>query len=344
MGMTLLAVRAGALQEAAAIYELVCPYERRWVLAGRDAVAPLGPVAYYLGLLAASLYRFDAAAGHFEVALGAAERIGSRPYLALTQAAYGTMLARRGATMDPPRATQLLADALKTAKELGMNQVCDEVAGARAALPEDPALEDAQLDAFPEGSSQAVFRREGEYWTIGFEHVVVRMKDAKGLHYLRRLLAAPGHEFHVLDLAAGPTSSPTRGPADHVPEGCSVVGADAEKLLDPAAKAAYRARIEELRRDLEEAEVHNDLERASRARAEKDFIVGELARALGLGGRDRRAASPGERARSAVSKSLRGCLKRIEKSHPVLGAHLVTTVRTGYFCSYNPDGPVEWRT
>ena len=49
-------------------------------------------------MLAAALSRFDAAARHFEVALESAEWIGVRPYLALTQGAYGTMLARRGAT------------------------------------------------------------------------------------------------------------------------------------------------------------------------------------------------------------------------------------------------------
>lgn len=65
------------------------------------------------------------------------------------------------------------------------------------------------------------------------------------------------------------------------------MGTDAETMLDPAAKVAYRARIEELRRDLEEAEDYNDLERASQARTELDFIVEELTRAVGLGGRDR---------------------------------------------------------
>ena len=129
-----------------------------------------------------------------------------------------------------------------------------------------------------------------------------------------------------------------------MPEGCFVVGMDAESLLDPASKVAYRARIEELRCDLEEAEDYNDPERAARARVEMDFIVSELARAVGFGGRDRGVASQGERARSAVSKSLRACLKRIEEVHPPLGAHLATTVRTGYFCSYKPDPPVQWRT
>jgi hypothetical protein len=126
----------------------------------------------------------------------------------------------------------------------------------------------------------------------------------------------------------------------------SVVTTSGDKVLDSKAKTAYRARIQELREDLEEAEDRSDLERASRARAEMDFIVAELTQAVGLGGRDREAASAGERARSAVSKSLHACLKHIEKAHPTLGAHLATTIRTGYFCSYKPDprAPVEWRT
>ena len=36
------------------------------------------------------------------------------------------------------------------------------------------------------------FRQEGEYWTVVFEGSVVRLRDAKGLRYLARLLAHPG--------------------------------------------------------------------------------------------------------------------------------------------------------
>jgi predicted ATPase/class 3 adenylate cyclase len=241
-----LAAHAEAPAEAAAVYDLVRPYERRWSLAGRDAVAPLGPVAYYLGVLAGALSRFDAAARHFEVALEDAQRIGARPFLALAQGAYGAMLAHRGATLDRQRARQLLADALQAAQQLGMNQLYDEVVVARA-----------QLD--PLANSVALFRREGEYWTIVFQRVVIRLRDSKGLQYLRRLLTAPGQQFHVLDLAG--TNAPPR------------------------------------------------------------------------------------RARANVGKSLRAGLKRIEQAHPALGVHLATTVRTGYFCSYQPDPTtrVEWQ-
>jgi hypothetical protein len=45
-----------------------------------------------------------------------------------------------------------------------------------------------------------VFRREGDYWTIGYDAAVVRVKDAKGLRYLEPLLRHPGRSFHVADL------------------------------------------------------------------------------------------------------------------------------------------------
>ena len=47
------------------------------------------------------------------------------------------------------------------------------------------------------------FRREGDYWTVDYGASVVRMRDAKGLGYLARLLRHPHREFHVLDLLAG---------------------------------------------------------------------------------------------------------------------------------------------
>ena len=62
---------------------------------------------------------------------------------------------------------------------------------------------------------------------------------------------------------------------------------DAGVLLDATAKAAYQARLGELRAEVEEAEGFNDPVRAARAREEMEFLVGELARAVGLGGRDR---------------------------------------------------------
>jgi len=114
-------------------------------------------------------------------------------------------------------------------------------------------------------------------------------------------------------------------------------------MLDAQAKAAYRRRLVELRAELEEAEAFHDAGRTARARAEMEAISEQLAGAVGLGGRDRRAASASERARSAVTKRIAEALKRIAEASPALADHLRGRVRTGTFCVYVPDAATNWR-
>jgi len=72
--------------------------------------------------------------------------------------------------------------------------------------------------------------------------------------------------------------------------------------------------------------------------------VAELARAVGLGGRDRRAASHAERARLNASRAIRTAMAHLAEANPALGRHLSSTVRTGRYCSYTPDPrlPIAW--
>lgn len=115
--------------------------------------------------------------------------------------------------------------------------------------------------------------------------------------------------------------------------------------LDPQAKRAYRGRLEELQEELQEAEGWGDAERVARARGEMEFLARELAGAIGLGGRDRGAPSDAERARVNVTKAIKAALARIGEHSPELGHHLVSTIRTGTFCSYVPDPrvPAAWQ-
>jgi hypothetical protein len=188
----------------------------------------------------------------------------------------------------------------------------------------------------------AVFRREGEYWSILYDKDAFRLKDSKGLRYLARLLAAPDEELHALELV-GADGAGLRTVA--VDDNLKVSGfGDAGELLDAQAKAAYRQRLDELRGEIEEAEAWNDPERAAKAREELEFITGELSAAVGLGGRDRRAASSAERARVHVTRAIKSALARIDEHSRSLGDHLKRTVRTGTFCSYSPDPrlPTSW--
>jgi hypothetical protein len=188
------------------------------------------------------------------------------------------------------------------------------------------------------------FRREGDYWSIVFEERTVRVRDLKGMRYLAHLLAHPGREFHVLDLVAAETGvapvecGQAAGPLR------STLG-DAGELLDTNAKNAYRRRLAEIEEDIEQARAFGDAERAEQANAERDFLVRELSRAVGLGGRDRRAASASERARVGVTRALRKAIAQIAEHHPQLGEHLDRAIRTGTSCAYRPDSRAAagWR-
>ncbi len=188
-----------------------------------------------------------------------------------------------------------------------------------------------------------MFRREGEYWSIAYEGGAFRLKDSKGLRYLARLLAEPGREIHALDLVAGERGT---GDAARTAEpGLTPSRGDAAEILDVQAKAEYRRRLDDLEDELEEARAFGDTERAARAEAERDFLVRELAAAIGLGGRDRRMGSPSERARVSVTRAIRSALARIQEHSPALGEHLERTIRTGTYCSYAPDprASIDWR-
>jgi hypothetical protein len=117
-------------------------------------------------------------------------------------------------------------------------------------------------------------------------------------------------------------------------------------MLDMQAKNAYRRRLAEIDDDIEQARANRDGERAAQADAERDFLVRELSRAVGLGGRDRRAASASERARAGVTRAIRQAIARIADHHPQLGEHLTRAIRTGTYCAYMPDPrtPAAWQS
>jgi hypothetical protein len=56
----------------------------------------------------------------------------------------------------------------------------------------------------------------------------------------------------------------------------------------------------------------------------------------------RRGWPKSERARKAVSRRVRRDLGRVARAHPRLGRHLAASIRTGVFCSYEPERDIVW--
>lgn len=194
-------------------------------------------------------------------------------------------------------------------------------------------------------AATATFRCTGDSRTICFGGVTVVMRDLKGLRYVQRLLANPGREIHVLDLVAVERGSlPTGGMVEHG-EGTRIEGVGGGlPLIDDAARDAYRRRLTEVDDDIEEATLMNDLGRVELAQRDREYLIAELASAMGLGGRTRSVGGSAERARTSVTRTLRYALGRMAKHHPALAAHLEQSVHTGTYCVYNPDpiAPLIW--
>ncbi len=333
----------GDERRAAAVYQLLLPFARRNVVTAQCVFD--GPVTRFLGILAATTKDWDTAATHFETARIACARMHARPFEALLDIDEARMLASRDGPGDRGRALTLLDRGGRIAGDLGMERIVEQAERMRDGLGE------VEPEPFPEPSGpgepppvlSASLTRKGDVWAFDFGGRTIHIRDSKGVRCLGTLLSSPGIEIHALQLATSPTPSSRDGIGrdDGLVTGD---GGDAGPALDAEAKAAYRDRLEVLLAELHEAESFNDPERAVAAREEMDALAGELAGAVGLHGRDRKAASNAERARVSVTKAIRMTLKRIDEMDADLGQELASTVRTGTFCSYEPHRrrPVTW--
>ena len=209
-------------------------------------------------------------------------------------------------------------------ERLGTPLFVDRVRAAIDRLGSSPART-------PPKSRSAVLRRHDNGWETGFVGNTFTIADARGLRHLASLVGSPDREIAAIDLVEPLSRGLVAGEARHA-------------LLDDDAKTAYRRRIRLLQDQLDEADRHGDVERNAHVQAELDFLLDELRRAVGLGGRDRVESTANERARMAVRKAIVATIDRLARHDPLFADHLRRNVRTGHLCAYvgDPNAPVEW--
>jgi tetratricopeptide (TPR) repeat protein len=305
--LSVVAAAVGHADAAARLTGALAPYRGRLVVWG-GANSAWGPVSHYLGLLAAALGRAEDAVRYFEEAIELEERIGALPYLAHSLDGLATALTARAATGDAERASQSRRRARDIAGRLGLSVLLGRLA---------PAADEWTL------------ARDGDDWVLTAGGEQARLRDGRGLHYLRALLAAPGRDIPALDLAAG---------------GAGLAAAGTGPVLDAAAREAYRRRLSALTAGLDAADRAGDHAAAERIEAERQALTAELRRAAGLAGRKRQPSFEAERARVNVTRTLRATIERIAPAAPLAAAHLRGSIRTGAACRYQaaPGGPARW--
>ncbi len=337
-----IAVAEGALDEAGAaaddLARIAAVFQSKALAAG--AVLASGRVGLAAGDTASARRDFQAAASLWNEVGAPYETAVARLGLGHALCAEGNE-ARGVLEFDAARAGFERVGAVDWAAEAA--RACGtagrDEGGAQARPPQARPASGAGVAA------EQVFRRDGDYWSVVFDGHTVRLRDLKGVRYLARLLADPGREFHVLDLVAGERGG-SEDTSYSAERGLAFsTGLDGVVVLDGQAKQSYRRRLEEIAEDLAAAQAMRDDARAAQAAAERDFLVRELARAVGLGGRDRRVGSASERARASVTRAIRQAMARIQGYDPTLGEHLERAIRTGTYCAYLPDPrlPVAWK-
>jgi hypothetical protein len=288
----------GDADMAAEIYDLLRPHERLPVIVSLG-VTCLGSVHHPLGVAMLTCGETEKAVAHLRQAVHDNLALGHWPAVALSRLRLGQAL--RGTE----ESRRVLSLARQEAAALGM-VLTDE-----GAVP----------------PTEVVCARRGRKWRIELDGRTVLVEHVVGMAHLATLLANPGREITAVDLAAGTVAGI---PANDSAE-------SAQPVLDEQARQTYKRRLAGLQAEIDELEVMNDLQRAATLRAERDWLIDELAAATGLAGRTRSFAGSEERARIAVGKAIRRALVRIGEADPVIGERLRSSVQTGVRCSYQPS-------
>jgi hypothetical protein len=186
------------------------------------------------------------------------------------------------------------------------------------------------------------FKRSGDIWELTFGGSSSSVKHCKGMIYIHLLLQSPDQALHSLELsrAAHKPSTATKVSADDR-AGLSVNQRFHDPVLNERARNEYKERIDSLDWEIAEAERHNDIGRLETLRSEREFLIQQLSRDTGHGGRIRMFKTDSEKARKAVSRAINTALKNIKLQSEEMAQHLSSRIERGKSFIYRCDG-IDW--
>ena len=281
-------------------------------------VACFGSVHHALGVASLTMGEADRAVDHLREAVRQNLALAHWPAVAASRSRLAQALELRGGAEDARAARRELA-----------------------AVAEETAAWDVTAQ-HPTRTASLSCTRQGQRWRFDLAARRALVEHSIGMLHLAVLIANPGQEIAAIDLISG-LSGLSEAAADLVSgqepgrrAAASVPHMSAQPILDPVASREYRLRLTQLGAEIEDLEARGLVEKVAHARRERDWLLTELAGAIGLGGRSRSVPNETERARIAAGKAIRRAVARIAGVDPAIGEHLRETVHTGVLCSYRP--------
>ncbi|QSB05437.1 ATP-binding protein [Natronoglycomyces albus] len=294
----------------------LAPYEGEWMVSLFGSEIS-GPVSYWLGLMDASVGQHESAIAFFDKAIESARIMTANAWVVRALSKKAISMAALGHSA----ASELAQEVADWARKLDMPRILRSAEQLIA------------CDGVPVIEGGNVFRKEGSTWTLRFAGKDIHLAPAKGLNDLHLLLSQPGSEIAATELL-----DPAGG--NEVTHAARLGGDD---MIDQEAKARYREHLQRLDEQIDTATALGQDDVAADLDEERSSLIEQLRAATGLGGRSRKLGDNAERARKSVTNRIRNTLKRIESQHPELGAHLRSSVSTGFHCVYEPSDPdIKW--
>jgi len=304
-------------------YELLRPHAGLPMLGGLG-VTCFGSAQQALGVASLTSGQLDRAVDHLRAAVRHNLALAHWPAVVASRQRLAQAYALRRHPGDAEAGRRELEQALSEATALGL-----KVPATPGTGPASTATSASTASISTSASAASAFaqcRRVGRKWSVAWRQRSVLIEDSIGMVHLAVLIANPRQEIQAADLVTG-LAALGRVIGD---------GAAAHPVLDHEAIVEYRNRVQLLEAEIDQLDAGAHPGRAASIRAERDWLVAELTRAAGLGGRTRSFPDQGERARVAAGKAIRRALVRIAEADPVIGEHLRQTVHTGVRCSYWP--------
>jgi len=371
-----LAVTLDQAPESDALYGMLLPHSRRFAVEAGAAVCH-GSVSRHLGLLAHTLGRWDDADAHFRQALADNAAAGAPLLVAHTSRQWSALLRARDAGDGWERGLQLLVRAEAIYRRLGVDRLADEARQVLARSHEPPASERRGADnAFHrEGDTWLLSYGGVEVRlddSLGLHDLAALLGNpgrsfhvtdlaagafARGIGHAGQPVTPAGSLGEAVDidararaenqarlaeldreLAGGGGGDPVevalaRAERDVVVAGlAATASADGGPERPPERDGGPERPPERDGGPERPPERDGGPERPPERGSDGPVLVHDLAA----------PDDPVERARWTVSTRIRRALDRIDVAHPTLGRHLRHSVRTGTFCSYEPEMPTTW--
>jgi len=185
-----------------------------------------------------------------------------------------------------------------------------------------------------------VFRKEGQAWIVryagGRDFILL---PCKGAGYLQILLSNPKTDFNVVDLVFQVAKEPSK----------YMLG-NAVDSVDKDAMSAYRARYEDLKKQLDEAQQLTEQGMApfkpeSDIREEMVLLAEQIKRDKGLGNKRRQVGDDHDRVRKSFQAAIRRVRTEIGRYDKRLAEHLKPPrLSCGWSPRYDPHEDILWDT